>query len=538
MLTVVMVIDQLAYYEIEKVKQFLTGGIKIMRNSGINYENAQFDHWVPETATGHTTLSTGASPKDHGIIGNSWVNENGIKISSDDDTAQRAAVFAKQGMYNFGKSAHYVMVDALSDQFMLWQQPNSKRAAIALSHKSRAATALASKMGKAFWFDVKNGRFTSSKAYVPTLPGWITNFNDVKNIEQLTQITWPLMYAKNSAAYAFTNINNYDYSGSWGFNTKSFKTLAGTQIPLRQELSGEGDDDEYKGRFELFAKSPAGNQLLIDCAKACLDEYIDRQKIDQMLLWVSCSSLDKTAHPFGPDSLEAIDLIYHIDKQLADLMSYAEQKVGAQNVLFVLTADHGTMHIPELVHDMGYTSARRIYTAPLIKKMNELIEKKYNVASLITSFHPSQFYFDKAIFKSLDKKTQRAIYKDLKKYLEHHPGIKRVWTYKEMEKSNYHLGVNELEAFCKNQIFKGRSGDLICQTYPYCLLTDHPRGASHSTPYLYDTHVPLMIYRKGTLENKKILNHVWMQQMTVSLAHLMKIPCPSASTFHLLPGLY
>ena len=115
------------------------------------------------------------------------------------------------------------------------------------------------------------------------------------------------------------------------------------------------------------------------------------------------------------------------------------------------------------------------------------------------------------------------------------PGIKNVWTFDELEDSTFQP--HQLESFYKNQLYAGRSGDIICQPEPYCQITKYPTGTSHMSPYDYDTHVPLIIYQNGRFEKKKVNKKVWMQQLPVTLAHILHVGQPSASPYDQLPGL-
>src|SRR5271170_929098 len=83
-LTIIMVVDQFAHSYLQKLAPFLNGGLKELMRKGVDYTNAYVPHAIPATATGHTGLNTGTFAKDHGIIRNSWI-ENNKKIMSDDD---------------------------------------------------------------------------------------------------------------------------------------------------------------------------------------------------------------------------------------------------------------------------------------------------------------------------------------------------------------------------------------------------------------------------------------------------------------------
>jgi predicted AlkP superfamily pyrophosphatase or phosphodiesterase len=531
--TVVMVIDQFAHWQLQKIKPYLTGGLKFMLEQGLVYENAYYPHAMPETAVGHTSLSTGVLPKDHGIVGNIWF-EYGKLANSDDDTSGKSSIFLSDGTSvkkdTIGKSSVHMMVDCLSDQYMLGRNSQKKHAAVTLSLKSRASIGMAGKLGKAVWFDDKQGIFTSSKAYFNELPAWVITFNNATNIPQQETVFWKPFYPLTHNAYNVVP-ESMVMIGDYGIKPSS-EGLINKNVPIFSPDVGKVNRD-----YELFTKTPAGACLLIECAQACLDEYIDHQAVDGLLLWVSCSSPDKVGHPFGTWSLESLDILYHVDHQLKFLIDYAIKKVGASNVLFALTADHGIVPILEQVNQAGYKPARRINADALMDRLNQVFSKKYTIPPLFIDYYGNSFFFNHEVLDKQDHKVARTIIKEAKKLLLQEQGIKHVWTFEELQKLPFQLD-KDLEALFKNQLFKGRSGDLICQTHPYVLITCHKYGTSHASPYEYDTHVPLMLYQKGRYEHKQVNEKVWMQQVAGSLAHILNIPRPSAScSFTLLPGI-
>jgi hypothetical protein len=54
---------------------------------------------------------------------------------------------------------------------------------------------------------------------------------------------------------------------------------------------------------------------------------------------VSTFSDELSIHTVGPSSLEAEDDLLRLDRMLADLFSFVEQKIGLGNTLIVLSAD-------------------------------------------------------------------------------------------------------------------------------------------------------------------------------------------------------
>lgn len=517
-LTIVVVIDQFAYHELQKLQPYFKGGIKFLHDNGVRYVNAFHPHGMPETGVGHTSIGTGTLAKEHGIIGNNWLDAQGNSITCDADNAPHAAVFSPTGLYNFGVSPKNIMVDTLSDQLIMNSYPHAKNIVFSLSLKSRSAVGMAGRLGKAVWFDAQSGAFTSSKVYFDELPQWVKDFNQEKNISELKDYTWDLTYPASSPAYNFSNTHDYEFSSvkkSW--------------IGVKHEIDKKEHDP-----FLFFEKTPLANKLLLDCATACLKNTITNNPQERVVLWLSLSSLDLIGHVYGPNSLEALDMLYKIDTQLKDFIDKVYEAVPQEDVLFALTADHGIVPILEEVKKNGLTFAQRIDSKTLMSSVNEAIEKKHGISNALEHFRMPSFYCNKNILE-LSKSQRNTIMYDIKNILMNHPGIKYAWTFDELSWSPY--ACNVLPNYFKNQLYRNRTGHIICQVQPYNYIDIFTSGTAHGTPYDYDTHVPLIVYQKGKLFNKTIMETTYIPQLTVSLAEMLRVPRPSASTFNLLSGI-
>jgi predicted AlkP superfamily pyrophosphatase or phosphodiesterase len=524
-LTIVIVIDQCAYHYINKLYKHFKHGIRYLLDHGVVYTNAYMPHGLPSTATGHAALSTGTYAKDHGFVGNAFFDSTGKKIACDDDNRPESYVFMPTedaALYNYGKSARQLMVDSLSDQCVLQSQPESIFRAFSISGKSRSAIATAGRLGKAIWFDDQSGLFTSSKAYFDQLPAWLTDWNDHNVPFYTTDFEWKKMYPKSPSAYNFFNTDDYTYS-------RLGKTL------IDRPMSFPDKDNPTKPYF-LFEKTPRANQMLLDTAQECMRHHVKKKSKDRLLLWVCLSPLDKVGHEYGPNSLEAIDMLYHIDKQLEKFIHNAIRLVGKYNVAFVMTADHGVMPIPGILNKNGFDMALRVDSKDLVQDLNDYIKKYYALSNGIANYKGQQLFFNYSVLDSLDKDEQDNLKLNIQERMQGYPYIKKVWMRDEL---NAHLTApGTLEDNIKNQLFPSRSGDIIVQHYPYVLCSHWQEGASHKSPYNYDTHVPLVFFHRGKWEKRQVRQRVTALQVANSIAELLNVPKPSASTQEILPELF
>lgn len=499
-LTVVLVVDQFSYIYLQKLEPFLKGGFKTLKENGINYTNAYFAHAQPGTFPGHVGISTGTLPKDHGIVGNYWYNPTtGKKITGLEE-----------------KSADKIMVDGFSDQFMMCNNFTHKEA-IAISIKDRASIAMASKLGKAIWFDNKTGKFVSSEKYYAKLPQWLEAFN--KNKFEVENLSWNLAYPQKKEAYQFKDALNDTYS--------EYKVVLDNDT-----LTLSDKNSTSTTPYEKFVLSPSSNDELLKLAELTINENLKR-KDDSLLLWVSISAIDLLGHMVGPESIAILDMIYHLDLRLGKFLDFVNQKCGTGESLVLLTADHGVTPIVELLAKRGL-NAQRINQKEWIQEINSTIETKLGVKNIITNFKTPTLYVNQKELGSLDAQKRTQLITELKKKITQYTWIKNIWTTDELLKSK--LEKNSIEQYFKNQIYPGRSGQIVIQTLPYVYITNYHTGTGHDSPYNYDTHVPITIYGSG-LKPQNVCKTVSPLQIPSTLAHLLNTPRPSASLYKILPGI-
>ncbi|HBS47752.1 TPA: hypothetical protein DEO28_02045 [Candidatus Dependentiae bacterium] len=513
-LTVVIVIDQLANHKVQQLLPFLKGGIKFLAENGIYYQDATYPYANTSTAPGHATLASGVTPKEHGIVANYWYDEKGKKIKSISDLSKKYPVFYRDEKNTKFKSAANIMVDNLSDQMIMQNSPFNK--VFSLSMKDRAAIGMGGKLGKTIWFDSVVGKFTSSKAYFDELPAWLDAFNN--KVFPVADYFWTLCYHKNSGAYNFDDIGNYAKVAQ--------KPLIGQKIQFFDEAAKD------ESGHDAFLQSPKSDDVLLGLARECLNKEFENKPKTKFLLWISLSSLDKVGHIFGPDSFEYIDTIYQLDKQIFDFIQFVYSKVNPQKVLFVLTADHGTMSIVENLKKKGM-NAERFDIKKIIENLNVEIEKEFAIKELVKDFKFPQFYLDESKLKDIDMEKRAKILSFIKSILRQHPAIKQCWTASEISSAYY--PENSLESVYKNDLFPGRSGQVFCHIYPYMYIEKYDTGTGHTSPYAYSSQVPLVVFQKDKFEHKKVAKRVYVPQLANSLAQVLDVPKPSASTYKALP---
>ena len=109
----------------------------------------------------------------------------------------------------------------------------------------------------------------------------------------------------------------------------------------------------------------------------------------------------------------------------------------------------------------------------------------------------------------LSRHKQDKLINDIILLLQKEPGIAQAYQVAHLASLPTQIG--SVVWLLQNNIYQGRSGDIIIQISPYTLVSKYASGTKHDQPYSYNTHVPLMLYQAGSIERKTIMQRVWIQ---------------------------
>ena len=508
------------------MKNMGQGGFRWLKSNGVWYKNAHYNYSNTETVVGHTTLATGANPSIHGMVSNVWydrvkkrlvynIEDNRYHIlSKNADIDDSTEVDSSQALAGTdGRSPANIMVSTFSDELSLFTNEKSK--IFGVSIKDRGAVTLAGHNGKAFWFSKTSGEFITSSYYYNKYPSWVQKFNEQKLAERYSGKSWTLMYDKSKYMFGDSDDNPWeeDYANFGRVFPHNYKTK----------------ENKYFNHYLTF--SPAGDELTLDFAKAVIDnEKMGQHEVTDYLA-VSFSSTDYVGHIFGPSSLEAEDNMLRLDKTLASLFKYVDEKVGLDNTLIVLSADHGAPEAPGYLAKLGI-EAKWIAPMKWNKKPSlKRLEKRFGVGqALIQAFFPPYLYLDHKLIekKGLDlEEVQNTVAIEIKDI----DGVALTVTSTSM-KNNSLPNTYLYNAALRNFNAK-RSGDILILFEPHCFANDMDGGAimasNHGGPWTYDTFVPV-IFAGSHLKGKQIYRPIRPNDIAATLSTIVNAKAPSGSS--------
>ena len=504
---------------------FGEGGFRYLMDEGVNYTNAHYQHANTETIVGHVSLATGTVPAAHGMVGNVWFDrETGrlayniedpdyhlltagadVDRSTEIDPTQKAASVD-------GRSPTSILASTFSDE--LAAHTNGKAKIFAVSIKDRGAVSLAGHAGKAFWFSKASGEFVTSSYYYDAYPAWVNSWNAQRPAEAYAGTSWELM--QDTSKYLFGGSDDREYETDFpGF---------GRTFP---HPYGAADDKYFTTRLTL---SPAGDELALDFAKALIDaEGLGQDAVPDYLA-VSFSATDYVGHIFGASSLESEDNLARLDRTLASLFAHIDEKVGLENTLIVLSADHGQPEIPGYLRELGMEDARHFDTDALDKAPAiAALKARFGIAEeLIEAFFQPYVYLNRDLIREngLDPaEVETAVAEELAKF----DGVAGAFSSTALRTAS--LPDTLLMRSILKNFHPKRSGDIYVVFEPYVYITDFDGltvASTHGSPWRYDTYVPVIFAGAG-LEAATVSRPVTPYDVAPTLSNYLGVKPPSSA---------
>lgn len=495
---------------------FVKDGFQYLQHNGTVYSNAHYQHANTETIVGHTTLSTGAHPAMHGMVGNVMldkaVGELTYNIEDPDApllptreeiiTGEQVDPTQKLARTK-GRSPKAILVPTFADGLAAFYGGKSK--VFGVSGKDRGAVAMAGHAGKAFWYSTDNGDFITSRYYYDKYPDWVKTWNDHRKAEKFSGGEWALSADKSSYLLADQDDRPYEVD------------LKGYGRVFPHQFGGENS----KLLYTQLLVSPIGDQLIADFAKTLINSENLGQNTVPDYLSLSFSSVDATNHFFGPSSLENEEVVRQLDQTLSDLFKFIDKQVGLKHTLIVLSADHGMADLPEYMSELGY-AAGRLDPDELVAVANK-IGQELGIDDVVRFFFRPYLYLNddnikdaKFNFAEVEQKVAFA--------LTNYEGINLA-----VSTSNMAMEGGALHQQVRNNHHQTRSGDIYVIQEPYWFLFDEgPIAAMHGTPWSYDTHVPIMFAGPG-IDAQTIARLVHPVDVAPTITSVLGMTAPAAA---------
>jgi predicted AlkP superfamily pyrophosphatase or phosphodiesterase len=477
-LVLLVVVDQL---RADRIGAELPGGLGRLVREGRVFAEASLGHAPTETCPGHATMVSGRHPGAIGVPANYFVDrETGKVRSCVGDAAEDARTLEGAG----GRSPRGLRGTTLGDWL---KQAHARAHVFAVSAKDRAAIVLGGKQPDGvYWLEASESpRFTTSRYYASRAPAWLRRFNgDVAASEGL------LSRVPERWKHAPATLNDGVRQDDYRFEDPVFGRTSGH--PLRSRAPD--------GKLGLLF-TPFVDELTLDLARLLIHEKRLGRDATPDFFALSLSATDWIGHRYGPESHEARDALRRLDAALGDFLAWLEGVTGPGGLLVVSTSDHGVLPIPEWLAETGRSrcpaEARRVDVRALAETLAQRLAARFGAPASGDGPWLQAAGFQLTANRSLANARSvdvGEVLDEAQGFLESQPGVAHVWTRDEMEAGR---GPEPFATLYRNSFDPERSGDLVVQPAPDCLLALYATGTDHGSPHLYDRAVPLIFWGAG-----------------------------------------
>ena len=363
-----------------------------------------------------------------------------------------------------------------------------------------------------FWLDFETGRFITSDYYMKKFPPWLARFHASKPLDKYFGRIW-----KRSLPVAEYDrrCRPDDYLGE-----DRSKEIPDRTFPHSLPEPKAGKSPQY-GELWNF---PFLDETLLYLATAIIDNnrlggdnYTD-------IVNIGLSMSDGVGHRYGPFSHEVMEMFLTLDSYLDSFFEYLDIKIGLQNVMIALTGDHGAGYLPEYSQELGLGGGRYgDESKKLSKQLNTVLLDKFGfgVEKIIDEVSAGALFYNLKFLKTIGVET-REIDKVISPILVKNEWIDAVIPAAVLE-SNRPL--TKLEQRYRNSHHKTKSGDLYYVPKPHWI-SKSPYGASHGTPYDWDSHVPI-IFAGNRIQGKKVFKRTMTVDFAPTIAAYLGLEIPS-----------
>ncbi|MEK0423898.1 MAG: hypothetical protein RLZ95_1808 [Bacteroidota bacterium] len=506
-LVVGIVVDQMRWDYVNKFKPFFKSqnGFMHFINEGATCENTMIPYVPTVTACGHTCAYTGSVPALHGIAGNMWYdNVKQRQVYCVEDPTVQTVGSSNNAAGQM--SPVNVWTTTIGDELKL--ATNFKSKVIGVSLKDRGAIIPAGHAADAaYWYDSKSGNFISSTYYAPSLPTWLTNYNNEHHVDSFYKKGWTLSLAKSVYEENCDGDENAYEATPFGKEAKQFPY----------------DFNGFIGKdYGKISTTPYGNNLVLDIAKqALVNEKMGADQITDLLA-ISFSSPDYIGHSFGPNAWETLDGYIKLDELLADFFSFLDKQVGKDNYTVFLTADHAVANVP------GYLKKHKlpgeVYGDAEIKnEITACLNTNKLDPKLVSFVAEYNVYYNHPLMDSLHISNE-SLTSLITNYLEKKPLVLQVV---ESRKAAFAPLPQKAREKIVNGYNAQRGGDLMILTKSGAV-AGFPTGTSHGVLYNYDAHIPFLLVGNG-IKKGAIHTPTYMTDIAPTITTLLGIQMPSGS---------
>ena len=514
-LIVTIVVEEMRYDFLDRFyNQFEHEGFKKLLLEGSLCKNTHINYMFTQSSPGYASIVTGSNPSVHGIVADQWyknINESKIKSTQN----SRYKTIGSKSKY--GEHApKQLITSTISDELKLI---DSQSKVFSIGLEAPAAVLSGGHMANAaYWLDDATGQWISSRYYLDSLPSWVREFNQKESYKTYLNRKWNTV--RNIDKYTKSRNDTSEYETGFGAHKNTFPYDIA-------ELSGINSN--YPN-YSILKTIPFGNSYTKDFAiNTILNENLGKDAHTDFLM-LNFTASKNISNRFGPLSVEVEDTYLRLDQELEHLLTFLEEEIGKHNVLIILTSNHGVAYAPKYLEEKRIPSGnfKSTYSIALLKSY---LNASYGKGDWVKLYYNQQIYLNRLLIEDSKLKLED-VQQKVVDFMIQFDGIANAVSSSTLMRSEFTKGIYKK---MQNSFNQRRSGDVMLNLKPGWL-EDITQTSSSNSPYVYDTHIPLIWYG-WRIKRQEVSDKVDIIDIAPTISYLLNITKPNGSTGKALNGL-
>lgn len=489
-LVVNIIIDQLrSDYMDAFAPLYGQGGFVRLKEKARFYSQAEYPFSAPDQASAMACLMTGTSPYVNGIVGDRWLDRQTLRpVFCVDDEAYA-------GIHTDEKSSPKALaVSTISDELKISSEGKSLVYSIAPTREAAVLGAGHAGNG-AFWLDDWTGRWATT-CYYDALPGWLSDYERMSGLgERIDDLHWQPLNEE---------VTNFQYFVSGGTKVKPFSHKFKTARKFREFKATALVNDEVN----LLAKQT------IEKAGLGSDAVTD-----MLTLTYYAGAYDhQSAMTFG---MEMQDTYARLDRQLDDIFSFIDEKVGSERTLFVVTSS-GYFDSEEMMDLSRYRIPTGVFSITKAQALlNMYLIAVYGPGNYVETAIDNQIYLDLKLIESRNLNLAEVLDR-CSAFLIQLSGVKDVYTSQRLSLGAWTPGISKL----RNAYNPKCSGDILIQVSPGWVLKNED---SLEQTLSRESYLSFPLFFMGSnIVPEKVRIPVTIDQVAPTISQALRIRAPNA----------
>jgi len=465
-------------------------GFKRLMNEGAVYHNIKFEFSNVNQASAYATLFTGANPCDHGITDNKIFNFNRLQEVS--------PLFDPEFLGNFTRdnfSPKNLLASTIGDELKIASKGQSEVYSIAPDAMSAIISA-GKAADAAYWIDNENGKWATTTYY--------------------RGARWYVDRYNNSNESLEARMNGMEWRPTLPVDQYKALPYVQDRVAFNHVFRARTVDC-----YPRIKTSPFGNKEVNRLVKQFMDYAAFGTRPTPDMLAITYYAGNYFNNKAKDYTYEIQDLYIQLDRDIAELLTMIEQKVGLRNTLIVLSGT-GYFESEEEIPQGMQLGGGEFYPQRCTALLNLHLMNLYGQNNWIKGFYNNQIYLNR---DAINKENLDLAVFQMKaaEFLSEFSGVSRVTTDMTLRTGVWN---NDMSDFHKGTHYAGR-GDLIITLRPGWRVNTETPGKKD--PYIRNNAVQTpVIFMGAGIRPQRIYRDIKATEVAPTITHLLRIRPPNA----------